>query len=661
MSHSTRTFILLRKFVLVSLLCLLLLVPIGTFTLLHLNSVSVNASPSSVDIIYLYVNTTDIATSSRKQNTRSTNDLRFTINKALSVSGISFTQTQWEYVNDPALNTSYLDSFDLIVIGSPDILSAYAPSVDSCLIVTITPILADYRGGAGYNVAFDPMFGLIKDASHDGTAVSTPVNISFTDKAPEILKGHTVNVGATATYIANLTVSASASIICWGNTTLGDFPLLVYNGSKNYIVNSWAYMDNYDPPSTNTGSNPLRWHRNLIYLVALNMMLDVFKQPETMTLTFCMDDYSSYDNATNNQLVKDFVDVNKVPFVLLEIPPNEIVDNGDTGLLVSPYIELVVHPNFQDVKDNYTKCVERVTSTTTGYARYKDIHNAYVSTAVVNGHYGNENVTKAVGVEYPNSMILGSSLFIPDNYQLFQLEFGGNILYVDGMYLTTRMYGAVGGSDVETLKSNLCLLKYLGIPYFHVYGHSHPSELSIMQSFLTWAKANINIRVVSYNAFLFNYRLNLFDSIYFVNAKYDQITKKTLSEYSFTFISSAPSGTTSTTKVYCGDKGRPQDVEGASSWSYDDGTNIITINVVHSSSKKVIIHWAAISSSLVELKSRLNSYLLIFYLIPVVLAVFGVQQTLQNGFDPQLFKVVLGAIVSTIIVAYIVNGIYTTI
>ena len=67
---------------------------------------------------------------------------------------------------------------------------------------------------------------------------------------------------------------------------------------------------------------------------------------------------------------------------------------------------------------------------------------------------------------------------------------------------------------------------------------------------------------------------------------------------SFTYANSkltltidAPSGTTSTTKVYCGNKGKPSSVSGAGSWSYDNSTKILTIIVAHSSHAQIVISW----------------------------------------------------------------------
>jgi len=78
-------------------------------------------------------------------------------------------------------------------------------------------------------------------------------------------------------------------------------------------------------------------------------------------------------------------------------------------------------------------------------------------------------------------------------------------------------------------------------------------------------------------------------------------------------------GETSTTKIYVGDKGSPDSVTGESSWSYDEGTRILTINVIHASPAEVVIDWeAAIRTSFGDAARTIISLFTIGYLIGVV-------------------------------------------
>lgn len=83
---------------------------------------------------------------------------------------------------------------------------------------------------------------------------------------------------------------------------------------------------------------------------------------------------------------------------------------------------------------------------------------------------------------------------------------------------------------------------------------------------------------------------------YFLNASAQNINvtlqSATYESGKLTFTVSAPSGTTSTTKVYVDDKGKPKDVNGASNWFYENGSQVLTITVLHRSSETVEVFWS---------------------------------------------------------------------
>ena len=69
------------------------------------------------------------------------------------------------------------------------------------------------------------------------------------------------------------------------------------------------------------------------------------------------------------------------------------------------------------------------------------------------------------------------------------------------------------------------------------------------------------------------------------------ITYANLSADTLTFTVSTKSERTSTTKVYAGYKGRPTSVTGASSWSFDNTTKILTVISIHPSPATIIVEW----------------------------------------------------------------------
>jgi len=73
------------------------------------------------------------------------------------------------------------------------------------------------------------------------------------------------------------------------------------------------------------------------------------------------------------------------------------------------------------------------------------------------------------------------------------------------------------------------------------------------------------------------------------------ITEATATSEKLTLKVVGESGTTGNIKVYCGSKGEPRRVSGATSWSYNKATKILTatIKVTHSSEQRVEIQWGA--------------------------------------------------------------------
>lgn len=70
-----------------------------------------------------------------------------------------------------------------------------------------------------------------------------------------------------------------------------------------------------------------------------------------------------------------------------------------------------------------------------------------------------------------------------------------------------------------------------------------------------------------------------------------KITSLSATSNQLTFTVSSPSGTTSTTKIYCGSLGKPRSVRGATTWEYNATTKILTVTVVHSSSTIITLKW----------------------------------------------------------------------
>lgn len=87
-----------------------------------------------------------------------------------------------------------------------------------------------------------------------------------------------------------------------------------------------------------------------------------------------------------------------------------------------------------------------------------------------------------------------------------------------------------------------------------------------------------------------------------VNTTYTQNGNATLLPASLTgntltYSIRSPSGTNSTSTVFTNGRESPSSVSGASSWSYDPATDVLTINATHASTVTITIDWTPLSSA----------------------------------------------------------------
>ena len=93
-----------------------------------------------------------------------------------------------------------------------------------------------------------------------------------------------------------------------------------------------------------------------------------------------------------------------------------------------------------------------------------------------------------------------------------------------------------------------------------------------------------------------------------------------------TFTVSAPFGTTSITKIYCGSNNKPErlkinDIEfnEGSCWTYDNSTKILIIELAHSSPVTILVQWASkVTPSPILNYQMLTITLVCLALVPVI-------------------------------------------
>jgi len=91
------------------------------------------------------------------------------------------------------------------------------------------------------------------------------------------------------------------------------------------------------------------------------------------------------------------------------------------------------------------------------------------------------------------------------------------------------------------------------------------------------------------------------------------------SSEAFTLTVSAPIASTSTVKIYCGMRGNPALVSGATSWSYDSATKVLTLTIIHHSDVILKINWGIYA---VLIKTMYNLIVLIYAAIIVAINLY---------------------------------------
>ena len=128
------------------------------------------------------------------------------------------------------------------------------------------------------------------------------------------------------------------------------------------------------------------------------------------------------------------------------------------------------------------------------------------------------------------------------------------------------------------------------------------------------------------------------------------LTSPTYSNSKLTCTVSASSGITSATKVYVGDKGAPISVTGATSYSYNAVTNILTITVLHSSDAAIEVNWNTVSYQLNQAVIAVAS---VFSLVLIVSMIYLIANTNENW--KKRFYIVLAALMLMIITLVIAS------
>lgn len=130
------------------------------------------------------------------------------------------------------------------------------------------------------------------------------------------------------------------------------------------------------------------------------------------------------------------------------------------------------------------------------------------------------------------------------------------------------------------------------------------------------------------------------------------------------FTVNATAATTSVTSVYCGARGEPESVVGATSSSYNGSTTILTVNIIHASPTDISISWLTAST---PAPSGFDAVIITLYRniafasIGIIVAVAGFLIIIMRGGEtedvPTMMIGVIAVIVGLVVILLIIGSI----
>lgn len=319
---------------------------------------------------------------------------------------------------------------------------------------------------------------------------------------------------------------------------------------------------------------------------------------------------SYYGNLTSTLTGWEYLETEKIPWtcsldakgVVASVYVKWNGSESTQGVLMSVYERNSTDGStwvLKEVTYNITKSWQRINVTVAGHIKkgYDQIFARIRAKLTVNDSY----LTDAWLIEECDPNIQGMppamkkhNVYIQSPYFTSELKTQNPSVTINGQ--TFSYYETL--NDGQEASSESITLPKTGIAHIH--------SINVKGSGLVKIKIQATVGIIGEGIFLREYMNNVYVGHYY-NSSYTfsagsqigtlsdpfaNITSASLSRKILTFTVSAESGRTSTTKVYCGDKDEPTSVSGATSWSYDSVTKVLTITAVHSSLVTIVVNWS---------------------------------------------------------------------
>jgi len=184
------------------------------------------------------------ATSLKVYNTLCTIGLAEGIAYAFSDASLPYEFVVYETDKQEELNKTYLDSFNIIIVGGVTYWWIYASDSDrEALIQTETPILTSANLGLNSTPALNNLVGVYHASKNDYEAWRSifPMNLTkivYTNITREPLRSYSLT---SKIHIIDVVPTVNAWIFAYALRDGKQFPYIVFNGTKNYHINTYTY------------------------------------------------------------------------------------------------------------------------------------------------------------------------------------------------------------------------------------------------------------------------------------------------------------------------------------------------------------------------------------------------------------------------------------
>lgn len=186
------------------------------------------------------------SSSIKAYNTLCTLGLAKQIEYILSETGYQYEFIYYETDKQEALNKTYLDSFDLIVVGGITYWWIFASNQDKeALVSTEKPIISSASLGLNRTPALNNLVGVYHRSRSDYEAwrAVLPVNETLITYVGVKDLGDKSTVSKTH-LIQGLSLTTKSKLYAYAEREGKRYPYIVFNGTKNYHINTYTYEGN---------------------------------------------------------------------------------------------------------------------------------------------------------------------------------------------------------------------------------------------------------------------------------------------------------------------------------------------------------------------------------------------------------------------------------